>query len=173
MSRLHVHVHVCDLEQSLRFYTSLFGQAPSRVKSGYAKWMLEDPRLNFAISTGSERRGIGHLGIQVEGEAELDTISARGREAADNMLVQHGARCCYAKGDKAWIEDPEGVQWELFRTTGKLDGAGDGSDESYLLSGADRDLVSQPGCGCILAAQEHLLQTKCANKIEITLKPSA
>ena len=163
MSRLHIHVHVDDLEASLRFYTALFGQAPSRVESGYAKWMLEDPRVNFAVSTGSERKGVGHLGIQVESEEELEAVSARGREATNDMLVERGARCCYATGDKVWIEDADGVQWELFHTKGRLDEAGHGADEAFLWSGSERQPTSHPGCGCTPAQDAGQVASCCSS----------
>jgi catechol 2,3-dioxygenase-like lactoylglutathione lyase family enzyme len=118
MKRMHVHVGVDDLAQSMRFYTTLFGAEPSVVQSDYAKWMLEDPRLNFAISVGHAARGIEHLGIQVEDEAELAEVGARLARADGPVLAEAATTCCYATSSKAWIADPQGVVWETFLTTG-------------------------------------------------------
>ena len=144
MSRFHVHLHVNDLEQSIRFYSTLFGAMPARVEPGYAKWMLEDPKVNFAIST-AQPAGVSHLGFQVETDDELAHVSARAQAAAGTVLVEKGARCCYAKGNKSWAEDPQGVVWETFHTTGVLEEAGTGAEETF------RDgLRTGPiaGCGC-------------------------
>ena len=121
MKRFHVHAGVSDLEQSIAFYTGLFGQAPSVMKSDYAKWMLDDPRINFAISLkGDGARGVEHLGLQAESEAELAEV--RGRlEAAGRPVLEEGATtCCYAQSEKSWIADPDGVVWEAFLTNGEL-----------------------------------------------------
>ena len=106
MKRMHVHVGVDDLTQSLRFYTTLFGAEPSMVAADYAKWMLDDPRLNFAISVGHATRGIEHLGIQVESEAELAEVGERLADANGPVLTEAAASCCYATASKAWIADP-------------------------------------------------------------------
>ena len=119
MKRMHVHVGVDDLAQSTRFYTALFGAGPSVTKPDYAKWMLDDPRLNFAISAGHAARGIEHLGIQVEDDGELAEVYAR-LKAADRPVLDEGATtCCYAKSTKSWIADPQGVMWETFLTAGE------------------------------------------------------
>lgn len=119
MKRLHVHVGVDDLAQSIRFYSTLFGAEPSVAKPDYAKWMLEDPRVNFAISSGQAARGIEHLGIQVENEGELAEVYDR-LKAADRPVLEEGATsCCYAKSEKSWIADPQGVVWEAFLTSGE------------------------------------------------------
>lgn len=116
MKRMHVHISVDDLSKSIQFYNQLFGAMPSVEKRDYAKWMLEDPRVNFAISQRGERPGLNHLGIQVEDDSELDEIKER-LEAADlSMLTQEGTTCCYAKSDKHWIQDPSGIAWESYRT---------------------------------------------------------
>jgi catechol 2,3-dioxygenase-like lactoylglutathione lyase family enzyme len=119
MNRLHVHLHVRDIAQSVRFYTALFGAAPAKRESDYAKWMLEDPRVNFAISTGGDA-GLSHLGIQVEDEAALTQATARAVAAAGSVMEEKAANCCYAISDKAWATDPQGIRWETFRTTGDL-----------------------------------------------------
>lgn len=120
MKRLHVHVAVEDLDRSIAFYSTLFGDRPSVTKPDYAKWMIEDPRINFAISTGNhDGRGIQHLGIQVEDKGELAQVYERLR-AADRPVVEEGATsCCYARSEKTWIADPDGVVWETFLTHGE------------------------------------------------------
>jgi catechol 2,3-dioxygenase-like lactoylglutathione lyase family enzyme len=120
MKRLHVHVGVENLDRSIDFYATLFGAAPVVMKHDYAKWMLEDPRVNFAISTAEHAaKGVEHLGIQVESEAELADVYGRLR-AADRPVLEEGATtCCYAKSDKSWIADPDGVVWEAFLTNGE------------------------------------------------------
>lgn len=118
MKRLHIHVGVADLDQSIGFYSTLFNTQPSVVESDYAKWMLEDPRVNFAISARQRAPGIDHLGIQVDSRAELDELSGRLKAAGETTLDQEAATCCYAKSDKAWVNDPAGVRWETFFTFG-------------------------------------------------------
>lgn len=120
MKRLHVHVGVNDLDQSIGFYSTLFGTGPSVRKDDYAKWMLDDPRVNFAISSGQHAaKGIEHLGIQVESNEELAEVYGR-LKAADRPVLEEGATtCCYAKSEKSWIADPDGVVWEAFLTNGE------------------------------------------------------
>jgi len=119
MKRLHVHVSVTDLDASVRFYSQLFATDPTVRKPDYAKWMLEDPRVNFAISRRDSRPGVQHLGIQVEDRAELAEVYERLRSAEGPLIEQGGeTTCCYARSEKSWIEDPQGVQWEAFLTTG-------------------------------------------------------
>ncbi|HUG46597.1 MAG TPA: ArsI/CadI family heavy metal resistance metalloenzyme [Sphingomicrobium sp.] len=119
MKRLHVHVAVDDLASSIRFYSTLFGSEPTVAKKDYAKWLLDDPRVNFAISKGSgSRKGIEHLGIQAETAQELAEVYGR-LKAADRPVLEEGCTtCCYAKSEKSWISDPDGVVWEAFLTTG-------------------------------------------------------
>ena len=120
MKRLHVHVSVDDLAASMRFYAALFATEPTVVKPDYAKWMLDDPRVNFAISQrGRAETGIDHLGIQVEDDAELREVYGRLAKAGAPTVEQEGTTCCYAKSDKTWILDPQGVSWETFLTTGE------------------------------------------------------
>lgn len=119
MNRLHVHLTVKNIAESVGFYSTLFGAEPTKRKSDYAKWMLDDPRVNFAISTGGEA-GLSHLGIQVEDEAALAAATARAINAAGSVAEEKNANCCYAISDKAWATDPQGVRWETFRTTGDL-----------------------------------------------------
>ena len=116
MKRFHVHAHVADLQASIAFYSRLFGAEPTRVETDYAKWMLEDPRVNFAISTRGSQPGVDHLGIQADTDAELAELQARA-EAADGAVLHEGATtCCYARSDKHWITDPQGIAWEHFHT---------------------------------------------------------
>ena len=118
MKRLQVHVSVDDLARSVRFYSTLFSAEPTVLKPDYAKWMLEDPRVNFAISTGSGEAGISHLGIQAEDEGELAEVYERLSRAERPVVEEKGATCCYARSDKQWIADPQGVPWETFFTHG-------------------------------------------------------
>ncbi len=116
MKRFHVHVAVNNLKQSTAFYANLFGTPPSVEKPDYAKWMLDDPRVNFAISERMDRAGINHLGIQAETDAELGDIHARLQAADAQITSEKSANCCYAKSDKHWVEDPSGIAWESFRS---------------------------------------------------------
>jgi catechol 2,3-dioxygenase-like lactoylglutathione lyase family enzyme len=116
MKRLHVHVAVHDIKQSVRFYSALFAAQPTVLKDDYAKWMLEDPRVNFAISARGAKTGLDHLGIQAENGEELEDIGARLAQADVSTTQQAGASCCYAKSDKYWTIDPQGVAWESFHT---------------------------------------------------------
>jgi hypothetical protein len=116
MKRFHVHVAVRDLQQSIRFYSALFAAEPAVKKHDYAKWMLDDPRVNFAISTGCGKSGVDHLGIQAENGAELEDLGSRLAQADVAITAQKGASCCYAKSDKYWTIDPQGLAWESFHT---------------------------------------------------------
>lgn len=118
MKRFHVHVAVGDLEQSIQFYSILFNAEPTVKKEDYAKWMLDDPRINFAISKRNREPGLDHLGFQVEDEADLKEIAQRLKQAKQPILEQEQTTCCYAKSDKAWVHDPQGIAWESFYTTG-------------------------------------------------------
>ncbi len=129
MKRLHVHVAVKDLQQSIGFYSALFAAQPGVLKPDYAKWMLDDPRVNFAISTRSREAGLDHLGIQVETKDELNEVQARLQHAGSDILDQGQTTCCYAKSEKSWIDDPAGIAWETFLTSGESTVYGDGSGE--------------------------------------------
>ena len=116
MKRLHVHVAVDDLEKSIKFYSSMFGEKPSKQKSDYAKWMLEDPRVNFAISARGAKAGLDHLGLQVDSSDELEQLREQ-MKAADMSLFGEGeTTCCYAASDKSWVKDPSGIPWEAYHT---------------------------------------------------------
>jgi catechol 2,3-dioxygenase-like lactoylglutathione lyase family enzyme len=128
MKRMHVHVGVTDLDRSIQFYSAMFATEPSVKKADYAKWMLDDPRVNFAISTRQDGAGVRHLGIQVETDAELREVYQR-LESADAPTFEEGkTTCCYAKSEKTWITDPQGVSWETFLTMGESTTYGGGSD---------------------------------------------
>jgi hypothetical protein len=129
MKRLHVHVAVDDLQHSIGFYSALFAAKPSVTKPDYAKWMLDDPRVNFAISTRGRAAGLDHLGIQVENKDELHEVYDRLRKAGGDVMEQGQTACCYAKSEKSWIDDPTGISWETFLTTGENTDYGDGSGE--------------------------------------------
>lgn len=116
MKRFHVHVGVRDLDQSIGFYSALFGIQPSVHKTDYAKWMLDDPRINFAISTRSGKEGVDHLGLQAEDGTELAAIEAQIKQASQNVFEQKNTTCCYAAADKYWVQDPSGIAWEAFHT---------------------------------------------------------
>ncbi len=136
MKRFHVHVGVADIEASISFYSELFGAAPAVTKPDYAKWMLEDPRINFAISQkcGADK-GIEHLGLQVEDEAELAEVYDRLKAAKGPVLEEGATTCCYARSEKSWIADPDGVVWEAFLTTGDSTVYGASPDFAGLASG--------------------------------------
>lgn len=119
MKRLHVHLGVEDLDRSIDFYSTLFAAEPSVRKADYAKWMLDDPRVNFAISHRPDKSGVRHLGIQAENGEELAEVYARLAKADGPVLEEGKTTCCYAKSEKSWISDPQGVAWETFLTTGE------------------------------------------------------
>jgi predicted enzyme related to lactoylglutathione lyase len=126
MKRFHVHLHVDDLARSIGFYSQLFATQPARQEADYAKWMLQDPPVNFAISTRGSRPGIDHLGIQTDDAAELAELKARA-EAADMALLDEGTTtCCYARSEKHWVTDPQGIAWEHFHTLGDIPVFSDG-----------------------------------------------
>lgn len=126
MKRFHVHVGVSDLDQSIGFYSTLFGAEPTVIKHDYAKWMLDDPRVNFAISSGHHAvKGIEHLGIQAETAEELQEVYGMLKDAGRPVLEEGATTCCYAKSEKSWISDPDGVVWETFHTSGDATVYGD------------------------------------------------
>jgi catechol 2,3-dioxygenase-like lactoylglutathione lyase family enzyme len=148
MKRFHVHVAVPDLAASIRFYSTLFGSEPTVRKDDYAKWMLDEPRLNFAISQRGGPAGVNHLGFQVDSGEELDALHEN-LEAADRAVVaEKGANCCYARSDKYWITDPAGIAWESFHTLGSIPMFGTSHEEP-------NDAASEPAlascCGAATA----------------------
>jgi catechol 2,3-dioxygenase-like lactoylglutathione lyase family enzyme len=116
MKRMHIHVAVADLNQSIRFYSELFGAPPTVHKPDYAKWMMEDPRINFAISARGIPPGIDHLGIQVESDEALESLRGQLERAGMSMVTQEATACCYSESNKHWITDPQGIAWETFHT---------------------------------------------------------
>jgi predicted enzyme related to lactoylglutathione lyase len=154
MKRMHVHVAVTDLDHSIGFYSALFAARPAVIKSDYAKWMLDDPRVNFAISTRGRQPGLDHLGIQVEDQDELHEIYARLHEAGGAVVEQGNTTCCYAKSEKSWIDDPAGIAWETFLTTGESTDYGDGSGERVARVAREKsccapEIAPAPSsCGC-------------------------
>lgn len=153
MKRFHVHVNVADLDASIRYYQTLFGCPPSVHEHDYAKWMIENPRLNFAISQRGRAPGLDHLGIQVEQAEELDSIGARLAEADAVALAEQAATCCYARSDKYWSEDPQGLRWESFRSLGAATTYYEpGRTQSGHAccgpsTGRDADIAETPCCG--------------------------
>lgn len=152
MKRFHVHVSVEDLAASIRFYRALFGAEPAITKHDYAKWMLEDPRVNFAISTHHRPLGVNHLGFQVDTDQELRGIRAQ-LEAADARMVEETEQpCCYARSDKYWVTDPAGIAWETFHTLGGIPVYG--NDTPVFDHGASAVPDRSPGAGCCVPAQK-------------------
>src|SRR3984885_6587632 len=155
MKRVHVHVAVDDLKQSIGFYSALFAAEPSIIKADYAKWILDDPFVNFAISTRGRQPGLDHLGIQADTGDELKEIYARLHAAGGNIVEQGQTSCCYAKSEKSWIDDPAGISWETFHTTGESIDYGDGTGErvarvAHETCCAPAPHVAEPAaaCGC-------------------------
>jgi len=146
MKRLHVHVSVDDLAGSIRFYSALFGSEPTVAKPDYAKWMLDDPRVNFAISSRGGQAGVDHLGIEVETPEELKDVYGRLQQAERPVLEEGATTCCYAKSEKAWTSDPQGILWESFLTSGESTIYGDDAAlAGFRRSGGKGE--STPCCG--------------------------
>jgi len=125
MKRLHLHVSVPDIDQAVAFYSTLFDAPPTVTKPDYAKWMLEDPRVNLAISSRARAIGVDHVGIQVDSAGELAELAARLKAAGSETMDQEATTCCYAKSDKSWVTDPAGVRWESFFTHGEATSYGE------------------------------------------------
>ncbi len=146
MKRLHVHIAVDDLARSVAFYSTLFGTEPTVLKQDYAKWMLEDPRVNFAISDRAHAAGVDHLGIQVESAEELAELAGRLKTAGAVTRDQEATTCCYARSDKAWVTDPSGVRWESFFTFG--DAPIYGEDTPDEVRAAPKPACCAPASSC-------------------------
>ena len=150
MKRMHVNLSVKDLDASIEFYNSLFASEADVVKADYAKWMLDDPRINFAISTRGDKKGLDHLGIQVENDSELEEVYGRLEGAAAPVIEEGATTCCYAESEKSWIFDPEGIAWETFLTRGESPGYG--SDVIQPMDGSGACCTPQQkepaGSGC-------------------------
>ncbi len=143
MKRIHIGLSVADVPASVAFYTRLFGAEPTLVKDDYAKWQLEDPRVNFSVSKRCEQPGDYHLGIQVETAAELADISDRLRQAGETLMAEGPATCCYHRSDKAWVSDPQNVRWETFLTHGEATVYG---EDSFTPQVAEAGRGRNAGC---------------------------
>lgn len=157
MKRFHVHVAVKDLQESVRFYSAMFGSGPTVAKLDYAKWMLDDPRVNFAISQRSQTPGINHLGMQAETDEELEAIHANLWLADGTVVAEKGVHCCYAKSDKYWVNDPQGIAWESFRSL-----------DSVPLHGEDNQVASincdsDEAIGCCVADESKVTANACCS----------
>ena len=141
MKRFHVHVAVNDLESSIRFYSALFGADPTVTKTDYAKWMIEDPRINFAISERGTRTGVNHLGLQVDSDDELEVLRAQAERGSSVTATESNVSCCYARGNKYWYTDPQGVAWETYHTLEQVEFFG-------AEKGAAQKSESSAGSGC-------------------------
>jgi hypothetical protein len=153
MKRMHIHVAVDNIANAIGFYSALFATQPAVVKSDYAKWMLDDPCVNFAISTRGKQPGLDHLGIQVETKGELSDVYARLRQAGGTIIEQGQTTCCYAKSEKSWIDDPAGISWETFFTTGESTDYGISVEQDPRVAHAKACCVPQataqePAAGC-------------------------
>lgn len=141
MKRFHVHVYVDDIAKSAAFYSKLFAAEPARLEADYAKWMLEDPRINFAISTHGEKPGINHLGLQTDDAGELAELKERAKSADMALLDEGTTSCCYARSDKYWVTDPQGIAWEQFHT---LDSIAVFSEKTVAI--ADKPAETKSAC---------------------------
>ena len=164
MKRFHVHLHVNDLGQSIGFYSKLFAAEPTRIEGDYAKWMLEDPALNFAISTRGAQAGIDHLGFQTDDGAELADMKSRAEHAKLAMLDEGETTCCYARSEKHWITDPQGVAWEQFHTLSDIPVFKEASAQASQSSGCcapDADKTAKSACCAPSTASAGRQATSC------------
>ena len=164
MKRLHVHVSVDDLGQSIQFYSALFAVPPTVEKPDYAKWMLEDPRVNFAISKRGAPAGLDHFGIQAESQEELHEVYDRLKTADRPVLEQGATTCCYAQSEKSWVTDPQGLSWETFLTTGDSTVYGDSADLGAIrTTAAARGTPETPQGACCAPKPEMPAGTACCS----------
>jgi uncharacterized glyoxalase superfamily protein PhnB len=154
MKRFHVHVSVDNLPNAIGFYSALFAAQPSIVRPDYAKWMLDDPRVNFAISSRGRAPGLDHLGIQAEDQTELHEVYARLDQAGAPVIEQGETQCCYARSEKSWIDDPAGISWETFLTTGESTNYGDGTGERGVQIRREAPKAAAACCGPKVEAKE-------------------
>jgi catechol 2,3-dioxygenase-like lactoylglutathione lyase family enzyme len=164
MKRFHVHVHVDDLAKNIAFYSAMFNQQPARTEGDYAKWMLQDPPVNFAISTRGAKPGLDHLGIQVETDAELQSLKAQATQADMALLDEGETTCCYARSDKYWITDPQGIAWEQFRTLDNIPVFRDGG--TVPATACCTPTAQEPASSCCSPAQ-----TSCCTPAEASAVP--
>jgi catechol 2,3-dioxygenase-like lactoylglutathione lyase family enzyme len=148
MKRLHLHISVPDLAPSIEFYQSLFGAPPSVVKDDYAKWMLDDPRVNFAISQRDRATGVDHVGIQVDSAAELGELAHRLKAAGAQTFDQEATTCCYAQSDKTWVSDPAGVRWETFFSFGEATTYGEDEPAAPVAAACCGTPQAEPASAC-------------------------
>ena len=147
MKRMHLHISVPDIEQAIGFYSTLFGAPPSVVKHDYAKWMLDDPRVNLAISSRARAAGVDHVGIQVDSAAELGILAGRLKAAGATTFDQQATTCCYARSDKSWVSDPAGVRWETFFTHAEATDYGKGETiQAASLACCGTSHPARPAC---------------------------
>ena len=151
MKRLHIHLRVEDLSESIRFYSALFAAEPNMAEADYAKWMLDDPRVNFAISTRSDNVGVDHLGIQVEDSVELDEMHNRLQKLQGKVTTEIGTDCCYANSDKYWTSDPQGIPWESFHTLNNIPvfGGGISRNEASCCTPAPIQTPKNDSASCV------------------------
>jgi hypothetical protein len=163
MKRFHIHVSVFDLAQSIRFYATLFARQPSLVESDYAKWMLEDPPVNFAISSRGQPVGVNHLGFQVDSGEELQALHGQ-LLAADARLVQENDQaCCYARSDKYWVKDPTGIAWETFHTLDRIPIYGDDTPVFDHGTSATAIMAGEEGTCCVSKPKEQAAAGCCTS----------
>lgn len=162
MKRMHVHVSVKDLAAAIRFYRTLFGAEPVVTKPDYAKWMLEDPRVNFAISTHGQTEGVNHLGLQVDTDEELRGMRTQLVAADSHMVEESQQPCCYARSDKYWVTDPTGLAWETFRTLGSIPIYGE--DTTGLKQGESSAPKEGAATACCVPAQKVAQPAGCCDK---------
>jgi catechol 2,3-dioxygenase-like lactoylglutathione lyase family enzyme len=174
MKRFHVHLHVEDLAQSVGFYSKLFAAEPTRQEPDYAKWMLDDPRVNFAISTRGAKPGIDHLGFQVDAPEELETLKSRA-QAADMALLDSGeGACCYARSDKHWLTDPQGIAWEHFHTLANIPMFGEARrDDAASACCAPTTTAAASSTATVAEAATGCASGPRRNPIDIAVKPSS
>lgn len=146
MKRFHIHISSDDLNKSIAFYSKLFGSEPTKQKYDYAKWMLDDPKVNFAISSRGAKSGVDHLGFQVETTDELEVLRGRLKNADMQTFDAGETTCCYAKSDKTWVEDPNGIAWETYRTLDDADTFSDASSEETACCSSDSAEPEPAGC---------------------------
>jgi len=151
MKRFHIHVGVKNIEDAIPFYSTLFGQKPTKIKDDYAKWMLEDPKINFAISTRADSQGLDHLGLQVDDETTLAEMTERLKKADLGIYDEGTTTCCYAKSSKAWVKDPAGVAWETYHSMSDAETFSDQTEQTQSACGvpaADTESENQPKSKC-------------------------
>ena len=163
MKRFHVHVAVSNLEESTRFYAAMFGSQPTVLKNDYAKWMLDDPRINFAISERANTVGVNHLGFQADSDDELEEIHTRLQTADTAITAEKGANCCYAKSDKYWVQDPSGIAWESFRSLDTIPFYGEQSHKGAVGAETAADGGCSTSCCPIPVAIEKPAAKACCN----------